>query len=137
MVEAVTKHMVADKDTFQDFLFESITDKVDSVVLNTKENNQKVLLEIFQPLLPMACILLHLKACRKDSALGRSDILQYTLLPSLNGCDDYSFLEDCDYKAEAFQCLTTLAKFIKLHKLPITSNFAQFALIFEAYDCLI
>ena len=33
--------------------------------------------------------------------------------------------------------MTTLAKFVKLHELPITSNFTQFALIFEGYACLI
>jgi hypothetical protein len=75
MVEAITDHMDVDKEVFQDFLFDSISDKVDSVILNTKENNQKVLLEIFRPLLPMACILLHLKACHKDSALAGSEIL--------------------------------------------------------------
>ena len=85
----------------------------------------------------MANILLHLKACKQLSALGISDVLQFTLLPSINSCDDFSFLSDCQYKAEAVQCLNTLAKFIKLHKLPITSNFAQFALMFEAYACLI
>ena len=87
--------MVADKDIFQAFLFQSISDKVESVVLNTKENNQKVLLEIFRPLLPMACILLHLKACNQHPPLAGSDVLQFTLLPSLNSCDDYSFLADC------------------------------------------
>ena len=39
MVEAVTKHMATDKMIFQDFLFDSVSDKVESVVLNTKENN--------------------------------------------------------------------------------------------------
>ena len=129
--------MVEDKDVFQDYLFDSVSDKVDSVVENIKENNQKVFLEIFRPLLPMTCILLHFKACRKDSTLAGSEILQYTLLPSLNNCDDYSFMEDLQYKPEASICLTTLAKFIKLLKLPITGNFSRFALMFEAYDCLI
>ena len=129
--------MVEDKDVFQDFLFDSVSDKVDSVVKNIKENNQKVLLEIFRPLLPMACILLHFKACRKDITLAGSKILQYILFPSLNNCDDYSFLEDLQCKPEASICFTTVTKFIKLLKLHITGNFSQFALIFEDWDCLI
>jgi len=75
MIDSVTKNMTADKVNFQKLLFDSISDQVDSVVLNTKSNNQKILLEIFRPLLPMACILLHLKACRVDSALAVSDVL--------------------------------------------------------------
>jgi hypothetical protein len=67
--------MVTDKETFQGLLFDSISDMVESVVLNTKLNNQNILLEIFRPLLPVACILLHLKACRMDSTLAGIDIL--------------------------------------------------------------
>jgi len=75
MIDAVAKHSVADKETFRRFLFESIGDLVESVVLNTKLNNQKILLDIFRPLLPVACILLHLKACHEDNALAGIDIL--------------------------------------------------------------
>ena len=93
--------MIADKEIFRNFLFDMIDDKVESVIFNTKANNQKVLLEIFKPLLPIACILLHLKACNGHNPLACSDILQYTLLPSINNCDDYSFLANCEFKPEA------------------------------------
>ena len=75
MIDSVTKNMTVDKVNFQKLLFDSISDQVDSVVLNTKSNNQKILLEIFRPLLPMACILLHLKACHVDGTLAVSDVL--------------------------------------------------------------
>ena len=75
MIDAVAKHMVFDKETFRKFLFDSISDLVPSVVSNTKANNQKVLVEIFKSLLPIACILLHLKASHEDIALACSDFL--------------------------------------------------------------
>ena len=58
-----------------------------------KDDNQRGLFELIRPLLPIASIVLHLKASADYEAFAESEILQYAMLPSLNKYKDYSFLE--------------------------------------------
>jgi hypothetical protein len=67
--------------------------------------------------------MLHLKVCSTLSEFANSEVLIYTLLPQLNDCTDYGFLKNCNLEKEAAQCLSTLAKFFKVKKPSITSNF--------------
>jgi hypothetical protein len=48
---------------------------------------------IIKALLPIASIVLHLKASADYEAFANSEVLQYTLLPSINKCEDYSSLK--------------------------------------------
>jgi hypothetical protein len=62
--------------------------------------------------------------CSLHAPFAKSDILQYTLLPHLNACSDFSFLKNSPQSAEAAQCLETLEKYFKSDFHQITSNFA-------------
>jgi len=91
---------------------------------------------MLDPLLPPIGILMHLKMCSIQPQFANSDILQYTLLPHLNACNDISFLKNSPHSAEAALCLDTLNKYFKSDFHQISSNFAQFALYFAGYECL-
>jgi hypothetical protein len=81
--------------------------------------------------------MLHLGASADYEAFANSEVLQYTMLPSLNKCNDHSYLKDSPFKSQAQKCLETLSNFIKAKLLPISCNFVKFALGFEAYSQLV
>ena len=59
-----------------------------------KKGEENEILKVLSPLLPSACIMLHLKVCLQVAEFGDSEILQFTLLPKLNACTDYIFLQN-------------------------------------------
>ena len=78
---------------------------------------------MMSPLLPPIGILMHLKICSSHPQFANCDILQYTLVPHLNACNDLSFLKNSPYTGQALKCLETLDKYFKSDFYQITSNF--------------
>jgi len=97
----VTQAMSNDKAEFQKHLVSIIDDKVPSLVEFAKANHQQQLLSHCKSFLPNIGILLHLKVCCQYSDFANHEVLQYTLLPQLDECTDFSFLEGLELKSEA------------------------------------
>ena len=129
--------MVEDQVNFTTQQHIHLEKQVESAIELFQTGDYNSLGDLLSPLLPHVGILMHLKICSQYSEFGNSDLLQYTLLPQINTCSDFTFLKNTPYNREATQCLTTLGKFFKTNQYQITNNFAQFALTFEGYECLI
>jgi hypothetical protein len=55
-----------------------------------------------------------LKVCKEYDDFCNSEVLEYTLLPQINICEDYAFLENVKLEEQIKKCLNTLSKLIRV-----------------------